>query len=228
VVKQVNEVQGVSLEEQERVEALYAWERRLQRRGAVYIAGVDEAGRGPLAGPVTAAAVILPPGLFIAGLNDSKRIPPARRRQLAGIIKKESLAWAVGWASVKEIDCLNILVASRWAMWRALMALPIKPDHVLVDGLKLPGFPVPQTPLIGGDALSASIAAASILAKVARDELMVAYDAVFPGYGLAENKGYPTPEHRRALACLGPSSLHRLSFKNALVVKSRDFHKYGE
>ncbi|CEP68331.1 Ribonuclease HII [Moorella glycerini] len=222
------EVQGVSLEEQERVDALYAWERRLQRQGAVYIAGLDEAGRGPLAGPVTAAAVILPPGLFIAGLNDSKKVPPRKRQELAGTIKKASLAWAVGWASVKEIDCLNILVASRWAMWRALMALPIKPDHVLVDGLKLPGLPVPQTPLVGGDALSASIAAASILAKVARDELMVAYDAVFPGYGLAENKGYPTPEHRRALACLGPTSLHRLSFKNALVVKSRDFHKYGE
>ncbi|KYH32081.1 ribonuclease HII [Neomoorella mulderi] len=222
------EVQGVSLEEQERVDALYAWERRLQRQGAVYIAGLDEAGRGPLAGPVTAAAVILPPGLFIAGLNDSKKVPPRKRQELAGTIKKASLAWAVGWASVKEIDCLNILVASRWAMWRALMALPIKPDHVLVDGLKLPGLPVPQTSLVGGDALSASIAAASILAKVARDELMVAYDAVFPGYGLAENKGYPTPEHRRALAYLGPTSLHRLSFKNALVVKSRDFHKYGE
>ncbi|MDK2815571.1 MAG: ribonuclease [Moorella sp. (in: firmicutes)] len=222
------EVQGVSLEEQERVDALYAWERRLQRQGAVYIAGLDEAGRGPLAGPVTAAAVILPPGLFIAGLNDSKKVPPRKRQELAGTIKKASLAWAVGWASVKEIDCLNILVASRWAMWRALMALPVKPDHVLVDGLKLPGLPVPQTSLVGGDALSASIAAASILAKVARDELMVAYDAVFPGYGLAENKGYPTPEHRRALAYLGPTSLHRLSFKNALVVKSRDFHKYGE
>ncbi|QGP93058.1 Ribonuclease HII [Neomoorella glycerini] len=221
-------VQGVAREEQERVEALYAWERRLQRQGAVYIAGLDEAGRGPLAGPVTAAAVILPPGLFIAGLNDSKKVPPRKRQELAGTIKKASLAWAVGWASVKEIDCLNILVASRWAMWRALMSLPIKPDHVLVDGMTLPGLPVPQTPLVGGDALSASIAAASILAKVARDELMVAYDAVFPGYGLAENKGYPTPEHRRALACLGPTSLHRLSFKNALVVKSRDFHKYGE
>nr|WP_277999055.1 ribonuclease HII [Moorella sulfitireducens] len=216
------------MEEQERVAALYAWERRLQRLGAVYIAGVDEAGRGPLAGPVTAAAVILPPGLFIAGLNDSKRVSPARRRQLAVIIKEKSLAWAVGWASVKEIDCLNIMVASRWAMWRALTALPVKPDHVLVDGFKLPGFPVPQTPLVGGDALSASIAAASILAKVARDDLMEAYDAVFPGYGLAENKGYPTPGHRRALARLGPSSLHRLSFTPLLPGPSRDSLKNGE
>lgn len=199
--------------EQERVAALYAWEMRLQRQGAIYIAGLDEAGRGPLAGPVTAAAVILPPGLFIAGINDSKKISPSRRRELARTIKKASRAWAIGWASVKEIDCLNILVASRWAMRRALDALPIKPQHVLIDGLSLPGLEIPQTPLVGGDALSASIAAASILAKVARDELMLAYDEVFSGYGLAANKGYPTLKHRQALMRMGPSPLHRLSFK---------------
>ncbi|WP_025774395.1 ribonuclease HII [Neomoorella thermoacetica] len=200
--------------ERERVEALYAWERRLQRQGVARIAGVDEAGRGPLAGPVTAAAVILPPGLFIAGLNDSKKVPPARRRELAAVIKKESLAWGIGWVSVKEIDCLNILTASRWAMRRALSALASRPDHVLIDGMELPGLKIPQTPLVGGDALSASIAAASILAKVARDELMVAYDAVFQGYGLAGNKGYPTREHREALRRLGPCALHRRSFKH--------------
>jgi len=199
--------------EQERVAALYAWETRLQRQGAVHIAGLDEAGRGPLAGPVTAAAVILPPGLLIAGINDSKKISPSRRRELAGTIKKASRAWAIGWASVKEIDSLNILVASRWAMRRALDALSIKPQHVLIDGLSLPGLEIPQTPLVGGDALSASIAAASILAKVARDELMLAYDEVFSGYGLAGNKGYPTLKHRQALKRLGPSPLHRLSFK---------------
>ncbi|WP_338827905.1 ribonuclease HII [Neomoorella thermoacetica] len=204
----------VSAGERERVEALYAWERRLQRQGAARIAGVDEAGRGPLAGPVTAAAVILPPGLFIAGLNDSKKVSPARRRELAAVIKKESLAWGIGWVSVKEIDCLNILAASRWAMRRALSALAIRPDHVLIDGMELPGLKIPQTPLVGGDALSASIAAASILAKVARDELMVAYDAVFQGYGLAGNKGYPTREHREALRRLGPCALHRRSFRH--------------
>lgn len=202
-----------SASERERVASLYIWERRLQRQGAGRIAGVDEAGRGPLAGPVTAAAVILPPGLFIAGLNDSKKVPPVRRRELAAIIKKESLAWGIGWVSVKEIDNLNILAASRWAMWRALTALTIRPDHVLIDGLQLPGLGIPQTPLAGGDALSASIAAASILAKVARDELMVAYDAVFPGYDLAGNKGYPTRSHREALRRLGPCNLHRRSFK---------------
>ncbi|MBC7323755.1 MAG: ribonuclease HII [Moorella sp. (in: Bacteria)] len=206
--------------EQERVAALYAWERRLQERGVRYIAGLDEAGRGPLAGPVTAAAVILPPELFIAGLKDSKKITPRQRRQLAGIIKNKSLAWAIGWASVKEIDCLNILVASRWAMWRALTALPLKPDHVLIDGLRLPGLTLPQTALVGGDDLSASIAAASILAKVARDELMAAYDIVFPGYGLASHKGYPTPAHRQALLRLGPSSIHRGSFINSCFAKA--------
>ncbi|BCV21044.1 ribonuclease HII [Moorella sp. Hama-1] len=200
--------------ERERVTALYIWERRLQRQGVARIAGVDEAGRGPLAGPVTAAAVILPPGLFIAGLNDSKKVSPARRRELATIIKNESLAWGIGWVSVKEIDNLNILAASRWAMWRALTALAIRPDHVLIDGLYLPGLGIPQTPLVGGDALSASIAAASILAKVARDELMVAYDAVFPGYDLAGNKGYPTRSHREAIRRLGPCNLHRRTFKH--------------
>ncbi|MGI9859785.1 ribonuclease HII [Moorella naiadis] len=202
-----------SVAERERVASLYIWERRLQSQGATRIAGVDEAGRGPLAGPVTAAAVILPRGLFIAGLNDSKKVSPARRRELATIIKNESLAWGVGWVSVKEIDSLNILAASRWAMWRALTNLAIRPDHVLIDGLQLPGLGIPQTPLVGGDALSASIAAASILAKVARDELMVAYDAVFPGYDLAENKGYPTRSHREAIRRLGPCNLHRRSFK---------------
>ncbi|WP_245907807.1 ribonuclease HII [Neomoorella humiferrea] len=200
-------------------QSLYIWERRLWYQGVRLIAGVDEAGRGPLAGPVTAAAVILPPDINITGLADSKKLSPAKRQELAVIIKEKSLAWAIGWASVKEIDCLNILVASRWAMWRALTSLPLKPEHVLVDGFPLPGLRVPQTPLVGGDGLSASIAAASILAKVARDELMAIYDNVFPGYGLAENKGYPTKEHRRALACRGPSAVHRLSFKFRSIQK---------
>ncbi|NLW07791.1 MAG: ribonuclease HII [Clostridia bacterium] len=202
-----------NVRERERVAALYTWENSLRQQGVTCIAGLDEAGRGPLAGPVTAAAVILPPGLFIEGLDDSKKLSLSRRAKLAQIIKEASQAWAVGWASVKEIDCLNILVATRWAMRRALAALPVKPKHVLVDGFSLPGLEIPQTALVRGDALSASIAAASILAKVARDELMLAYDRVFSGYGLAANKGYPTRQHHQALRQLGPSPLHRLSFK---------------
>lgn len=203
----------VTAGEPEMGELLYAWELQLQRKGLFYVAGLDEVGRGPLAGPVAAAAVILPPGVCIKGIQDSKRMSASERKRMATVIKEICVTWAVGWASVKEIDCLNILVASRWAMWRALDALPLKPQHVLVDGFGLPGLPVEQTPLIGGDSLSASIAAASILAKVARDELMQSYDKVFPGYGLGCNMGYPTRKHREAIKRLGPTPLHRMSFK---------------
>ncbi|HHP51098.1 MAG TPA: ribonuclease HII [Moorella mulderi] len=195
------------------MENLYCWEEGFWKRGLLHIAGVDEAGRGPLAGPVTAAAVILPQGLFIPGLKDSKELTPLQRQELAQIIKARSLAWAIGWASVAEIDRLNIVVATRWAMWRALMALPLKPDHVLIDGLDLPGLPFPQTAIVDGDRQCASIAAASILAKVARDRLMEIYHHLFPGYNFAQNKGYPTPEHKKALKELGPCPLHRQSFK---------------
>ncbi len=204
----------VTVRERERIQALYNWELDLYKQGVLYTVGLDEAGRGPLAGPVAAAAVILPPGLFIAGINDSKKIPPKKRQKLAQCIQQKCIAWSIGWASVKEIDCLNILVATRWAMRRALSALLVRPQHALIDGLELPGLVIPQTTLIKGDTLSASIAAASILAKVARDELMVAYAKIFPGYGLEKNKGYPTQQHRQALKFLGPSPLHRLSFKS--------------
>lgn len=194
-------------------EELYLWEQRLVARGIRYIAGVDEAGRGPLAGPVAAGAVILPPGLFLPGLADSKKLSPREREVLAAEIKAKSLAWAIGWASVIEIDCLNIAVASRLAMQRAVAALQLKPEHILVDAFTLPGIRIAQTPLIKGDALSASIAAAAILAKVARDKLMESYDRVFPGYGFSRHKGYPTREHRAALTAYGPTPIHRKSFK---------------
>lgn len=199
-------------DETARLAAMHAWERRLRRQGLALIAGVDEAGRGPLAGPVTAAAVILPADLFLPGLNDSKQVPPGLRVSLAAAIKSQALAWAVGWASVAEIDSLNILAAARLAMRRALAALAIRPDHVLTDAVSLPGLPVGVTPLIGGDALSASIAAASILAKTARDELMAAYDSLFPQYGFSRHKGYPTPDHWEAIDRYGVTILHRRSF----------------
>ncbi|GFN23953.1 ribonuclease HII [Thermanaeromonas sp. C210] len=192
---------------------LYRLEEQLAARGIRYIAGVDEVGRGPLAGPVAAGAVILPPGFYLAELVDSKKLSPGRRKRLAVQIMEKSLAWAVGWASVLEIDCLNIAVASRLAMQRAVAGLAITPEHILVDAFYLPGINIPQTPLIAGDNLSASIAAAAILAKVARDKLMEDYDRVFPGYGFGRHKGYPTREHRAALAALGPTPIHRHSFR---------------
>ncbi|HBT46314.1 MAG TPA: ribonuclease HII [Peptococcaceae bacterium] len=192
---------------------LYRLEEELAARGIRYIAGVDEVGRGPLAGPVAAGAVILPTGFYLPELADSKKLSPVRRKRLAVQIMEKSLAWAVGWASVAEIDCLNIAVASRLAMQRAVVGLAIAPEHILVDAFYLPGIKIPQTPIIGGDNRSASIAAAAVLAKVARDELMEDYDRVFPGYGFARHKGYPTRDHRSALAILGPTPLHRRSFR---------------
>ncbi|MDN5346627.1 MAG: ribonuclease [Clostridia bacterium] len=188
------------------------WEKRLQAQGVNYIAGVDEAGRGPLAGPVAAGAVILPVGFIFADIKDSKKLSPASRLILAEEIKKKCVAWAVGWASVAEIDSLNILAATRLAMRRALEGLKVRPQHVLTDAVNLPGLKIPVTPLVDGDNLSASIAAASILAKVARDELMQVYDSLFPGYGFSRHKGYATPDHREAIRKYGMSLLHRRSF----------------
>lgn len=204
-------------------EELYIWERSLLSQGISYIAGVDEVGRGPLAGPVAAGAVILPPGLYLPGLADSKKLSPRQREILAEEIKEKSLAWAIGWASVVEIDCLNIAVAARLAMQRAVAALKLTPQHILVDAFYLPGIKIRQTPLVGGDTLSASIAAAAIIAKVARDKLMENYDKAFPGYGFSRHKGYPTPEHRAALALRGPSPIHRRSFKLESLGKQQEF-----
>jgi ribonuclease HII len=178
-----------------------------------WICGLDEAGRGPLAGPVVAAAVVLDPGCPVAGLADSKKLAPARRARLAVEIRQSALCWAVGRAEVEEIDRLNILHASLLAMRRALEALPRVPDSALVDGNRLPSdMPCHAEAVVGGDASVPCISAASILAKEARDAEMIELDRVYPGYGLAVHKGYPTRAHLAALEALGPSVIHRRSF----------------
>ncbi|MHC2997636.1 ribonuclease HII [Tepidiphilus sp. HLB4] len=176
------------------------------------ICGVDEAGRGPLAGPVVAAAVILPPNTPLSGLNDSKKLSPRRRERLAAEIRATALAWAVAEASAAEIDEWNILRATLRAMARAVAALPVMPDEVLVDGNQAPALEVPVRTIIGGDALEPAIMAASILAKTHRDARLVALEARHPGYGFARHKGYGTAAHLAALARLGPCPEHRRSF----------------
>ena len=176
------------------------------------IVGVDEAGRGPLAGPVVAGAVILDPDKPIAGLADSKVLSPDRREQLAQIIKAQALAWAIGRAEVAEIDHLNILEATLLAMRRAVLALYPCADYAYVDGNRCPILPCPAEPVIRGDSLIPAISAASILAKVSRDQEMQSLDALYPGYGFAIHKGYPTAQHLAALARLGVSPIHRRSF----------------
>ncbi len=177
------------------------------------IAGVDEVGRGPLAGPVVTAAVILDPNKPIEGLNDSKKLTEKRREQLEPIIKQNALAWSVGRAEVEEIDQINILQATLLAMKRAVEGLSTQPDHALVDGNKAPNLACPVTTIIKGDQSEPAIAAASILAKVARDREMVEMDKKYPGYGLAQHKGYPTKQHQQALIDLGVTEIHRQSFK---------------
>lgn len=188
------------------------FERRLRSLGYASIAGVDEAGRGSLFGPVFAAAVILSPEEAIVGLRDSKELTPERREQFAGRIQSVAAAWAVAFAGADEIDRINILEASRLAMKRAVEQLSPLPDFLLVDAISI-DLPIPQRALIKGDARCRSIAAASILAKVCRDRCMHDWDAVYPQYGLCRGKGYATPEHRRALDAFGPTPLHRFSFE---------------
>lgn len=177
------------------------------------VAGVDEAGRGPLAGDVVAAAVILDPHRPIAGIGDSKQLGKAQRQRLFEQICRHSLAWAIGRANVAEIDALNILHASMLAMHRAVQALDPQPQRVLVDGNRLPRWDYASEAIVKGDARVASIGAASILAKVTRDREMLEMDQRYPGYGFARHKGYPTRAHREALQQLGPCPQHRRSFK---------------
>jgi ribonuclease HII len=191
----------------------FSRERALRVRGIFLVAGVDEAGRGPLAGPVVAAAVILPSDLAGAGFDDSKKLSAARREQLFAFLTSHAeVLWATGEASVEEIDRLNILRATHLAMVRAIAALPREPGHALVDGRPVRGLPVPHTAVVGGDGLSVSIAAASIMAKVTRDRLMMELDADYPQYGFARHKGYGVPGHLEALRRHGPSPAHRRSF----------------
>lgn len=190
----------------------YTIEQELTERGYVSICGVDEAGRGPLCGPVFAAACILPMGLVIDGLNDSKKLSAKRRSELSDIIKANAIAYCIAQASVSEIDELNILDADMLAMRRAVEGLSQRADFAIIDGNVSRGFEIPTMTLIKGDATSPSVAAASILAKVARDELCIEMDRQYPEYGIAKNKGYGTREHMDALRKYGPSPIHRKKF----------------
>ena len=186
-----------------------------------WIAGVDEAGRGPLAGPVVAAAVVLNPLEPIEGLDDSKKLSARKREKLFSIIQSRAAACCIAQASVEEIDQLNILNATLLAMQRAVKGLDFWPGLVKVDGNRAPDLgSIEVQTIIGGDSLDPAISAASILAKVARDEIMQKLDGRYPGYGLAQNKGYPTAEHRTALKQLGPSPIHRSSFRGVKPVNA--------
>ena len=176
------------------------------------VAGVDEVGRGPLAGPVVAAAVVLPEGVEIEGATDSKALGPVEREKLSALILAHAQAVTLGAASVREIDRANILVATGWAMNRALDRLPLKPDHVVVDGLPMKALRWKHKAVVGGDALVHSVACASIVAKVCRDRLMAKLAVRYPGYGWDHNMGYGTEEHRQALEQLGATPHHRRTF----------------
>lgn len=195
-----------------RLDTLLTRERELWASGLSRIAGVDEAGVGPLAGPVVAAAVIFPPGFGLPGVDDSKKLTPERRATLAAAIRESALAFSVALVEPGEIDRINVYQATLAAMGRAVDGLAIRPQHVLVDARRIPGCDLPQEAIIRGDAHCHAIAAASILAKTARDDMMKWYDRIFPGYGFADHKGYPTEAHRDAIRRLGPCAIHRLSF----------------
>ena len=196
--------------EKERTERMKGYEKQYESRG--YVCGIDEVGRGPLAGPVVAGAVILPKDCQILYLNDSKKLTAKKREELYDVIMKEAVAVGIGYASPARIDEINILQATYEAMREAISKLPIQPDVLLNDAVKIPGVNIYQVPIIKGDAKSVSIAAASIVAKVTRDRLMEEYDAHIPEYGFASNKGYGSAQHIEALKKYGPSPIHRRSF----------------
>jgi ribonuclease HII len=204
--------------------APYRFESAAWRRGITRLAGVDEAGRGPLAGPVVAAAVVLPPGARIAGVDDSKRLLPEERERLFDVIRGRAIGVAVAVVDHVTIDRINILQATRLAMGQALAALDVEPELVLTDFVAVPGLRCPQRNLVEGDRRSASVAAASIIAKVTRDRIMEEADREYPVYGFRRHKGYATPEHRMALEQHGPCALHRRTFAgiwNQLTLFSR-------
>jgi len=214
-----------------RPRSLLRFERELWSQGVQLIAGVDEAGIGPLAGPVIAAAVILPRGYRLCGLNDSKKIASEKKREeLAVCIKRDAIAWSLGRAEVREIDLYNIYHAGLLAMRRAVEGLPFAPDHLLVDARRIPACAIPQRGIVHGDALSASIAAASIIAKTTRDAHMRELDRLYPGYGFASHKGYPTAEHVRILNQRGALPVHRRTFapvRAALGLSPVQRHLFG-
>ncbi len=198
----------------------YSFEEAAKAKGFSFICGVDEAGRGPLAGPVCAAAVILPDGCDIPGLNDSKKLSEKKREALFLEIKEKALAWSVAFADEKEIDSLNILQATFLAMRRAVQGLSVKPDYALIDGNRMPLLPVAGEPVVKGDSRCMSIAAASVLAKVSRDHVMLQLDKQYPQYRFSQHKGYGTVLHYEMIKQYGVSPIHRLSF-----LKNLDEHK---
>lgn len=191
---------------------LTSYERRAREKGYEHVAGIDEAGRGPLAGPVVAAAVILPGDYHHPEINDSKQLSAKKRDELYGVIRDEALAVGVGVVEAPIIDAVNILRATLIAMREAIVDLPFRPDYLLVDGNYRVPVKIPQTTIVRGDALSVSIAAASIIAKVSRDQIMEIYHRQFPQYNFIRNKGYGTSEHREAIRQFGPCKIHRKSF----------------
>ena len=194
----------------------YSFESAAYARGFTAVCGIDEAGRGPLAGPVYAAAVLLPEGLVIEGLNDSKKLSEKKREALFDVIRENALAYGIGFADEKEIDEINILQATFRAMEHAAAQLAIQPDYILVDGNKLPCLTVPAKAVVHGDSLSASIAAASVLAKVTRDDFMLEQAKQYPEYGFDIHKGYGTKAHTAAILEHGPCAIHRTTFLKKL------------
>ena len=204
-----------------RVDDMYTPESQFYHQGMTYVAGMDEVGRGPLAGPVTVAAVILKPYTFFKGLNDSKKVSPKHREELAKEIREKAVDISIVSLPPEEIDAVNIYEATMEAMYKAVNELSIAPEAVIVDAMPL-HFSVPTLPLIHGDAKSAAVAAASIVAKVHRDHLMDEYDKMYPGYGFAQNKGYGTAEHIDAIRRLGITPIHRKSFEpiKSMILKN--------
>jgi ribonuclease HII len=221
LVKAVDACRRDNRSEGQRLRTMLRFERGLWQRGLELVAGVDEAGLGPLAGPVAAGAVILRPGTRLPGVDDSKKLSEKERERLAPAIRARALAWAVAFVEPEEVDRINIHRAGRLAMQRAVEALRPRPQHLLVDGRYPCELAIPQLSLIGGDGRSLSIAAASILAKTARDERMRAYEVTYPGYGFARHKGYGTHEHTRAMVRLGITPIHRRSFAPVQSAQSR-------
>ncbi len=198
--------------ERRRLQRLHRYEQAAHGRGFTLVGGIDEVGRGPLAGPVVAACVVASGPLMLRGLDDSKRVVPERRIELAQEIRARAVAWAIGAASVEEIERLNIYWASVLAMERALANLAVPPDYLLTDAVRIKSYPGEQLPVVKGDAKCATVAAASIVAKVHRDALLVELDRIHPEYGFAEHKGYATARHIAALAEHGPCAHHRRGF----------------
>ena len=202
---------------QEKYETMSEYEREARAKGIALIAGMDEAGRGPLAGPVVAAAVILDPKKPIYGVDDSKKLSAKKRAALRAEIEKKAISVGVGIVDVETIDSINILEATKLAMKKAVAALDPQPQLVLIDAVQLKNLPIPQQPIIRGDALSVSIAAASIIAKETRDEMLKAYDELYPEYGFASHKGYGTRRHMDAIRTHGPLPIHRKTFIKNIV-----------